>query len=206
MNNKKYHYTCIVEECNRTRYQHGYCKEHFKQFRRYGKIIKIKLGNPEFVYPTTIINNTVYISVKNNNVVIIDLDNIDLIKHRHIAIYKNGYAYIYKNNTCIPLHRIILNHIDKDDIDHINHNKLDNRKINLRICSRSENMHNTDLRRDNTTGYKGVYKITKSPNKIKYAAQITINKKRICLGNYDSLEKAIMARRVAERIYNPSNL
>lgn len=67
-------------------------------------------------------------------------------------------------------------------------------------------MHNTDLRRDNTTGYKGVYKIAKSPNKIKYAAQIIINKKRICLGNYDSLEEAIMARRVAEHIYNPSNL
>jgi hypothetical protein len=44
-------------------------------------------------------------------------------------------------------------------VDHINLNKLDNRRNNLRPCSRSESNCNTSLRRDNRSGFRGVTQI-----------------------------------------------
>lgn len=41
-------------------------------------------------------------------------------------------------------------------IDHINHNGLDNRKENLRLCTHQQNMHNIRSRRGSTSKYKGV--------------------------------------------------
>lgn len=202
----KYHYKCIVEGCDRTRYQQGYCKEHYKQIRRYGKITKEKLGYPEFVYPTTIDNNTVYINV-NNHIVIIDLSDIDIIKHKHIYIDKGGYAIISIKNKQKRLHRVIMNYNGYDDIDHINRNRLDNRKSNLRICSRSENMHNSTDKLNTSTGYRGIYKVTN--NKYagdRYTARIQINKVIMSLGYFNTLEEAITARKRAINKFNPSKL
>lgn len=202
----KYHYTCIVDRCDRTRYQQGYCKEHYKQIRRYGKIIKEKLGYSEFVYPTTIDNDTVYINV-NNHIVIINISDIDIIKHKHIYIDKNGYAIININNKHKRLHRVIMNYNGYDDIDHINRNKLDNRKINLRICSRSENMHNSTNQLNTSTGCRGIYKVTdKRYVRDRYTARIQINKVIMNLGYFDTLEEAIAARKKVVNKFNPSKL
>jgi hypothetical protein len=60
--------------------------------------------------------------------------------------------------TSIGMHRQILGllHGDKRQVDHINHNGLDNQRHNLRICSCSENQGNQRLNKKNTSGYKGV--------------------------------------------------
>ena len=62
---------------------------------------------------------------------------------------ENGYKYTY-------LHRLLLGEPDGLCVDHINHDKLDNRKCNLRVCTRSENLCNKILSDKNTSGYKGV--------------------------------------------------
>ena len=57
--------------------------------------------------------------------------------------------------TTILMHRCILKLGNKLDIDHRNHNGLDNQKCNLRICTRSQNMHNA-ISRKGSSQYKSV--------------------------------------------------
>ena len=65
------------------------------------------------------------------------------------------------------IHRIIMNNPSGLDIDHINGDTLDNRKENLRICTRAQNAQNRPLRKDSASGYKGVYEV-KKPQRRKY--------------------------------------
>ena len=69
------------------------------------------------------------------------------------------------------------------DIDHINHNPSDNRWCNLRAATKSQNLANVKMHKDNTTGYKGV-SCDKRINK--YKAEIRHNGKRITLGYFDT--------------------
>lgn len=72
---------------------------------------------------------------------------------------KGGYAISHaktKGSQKIYMHRFIMNVSKGQEIDHINRNKLDNRKNNLRVTSRSINQFNQDVRRDNSSGYTGV--------------------------------------------------
>lgn len=72
--------------------------------------------------------------------------------------------------------------------DHINGNRLDNRRENLRVCTQGENNRNKAKYRNKSSQYKGVS--WDSTNKSWYA-QIIINKKHYSLGHYrNELEAA----------------
>lgn len=75
-------------------------------------------------------------------------------------------------------------------VDHKNGNGLDNRRANLRPATPSQNMHNQQLRTNNTSGAKGVYwhKVAK-----KWAARISVNYERVYLGLFDNVEDAVDA-------------
>jgi hypothetical protein len=128
--------------------------------------------------------------------IIIDIDDFDKVKTYHWYI-KDGYpsANIMLNGCrkAIRLHRLILNYFDKLYIDHINHNKLDNRKCNLNIVSASQNQQNLKPKKN---GYRGVYKSGK-----KFKSSIRINGKDIYLGTFDTFEDAKKARINAENKY-----
>lgn len=70
-------------------------------------------------------------------------------------------------------------------IDHVNGDRSDNRICNLREASRSENLMNSTLRKDNTSGVKGV--ILRHG---KWCVEIKVAKKRHRVGYFDSLEEA----------------
>lgn len=99
--------------------------------------------------------------------------------------FHSGYAarnkWENKKFTTIRLHRLLINCPKGKEIDHINKNKLDNRKSNLRICTRSENIANRTKNKNNTTGFKGVTYL--KANKT-FMAQISINGKKIYLGYF----------------------
>lgn len=73
-------------------------------------------------------------------------------------------------------------------VDHINGNGLDNRRSNLRLATKSQNMQNQHgVRKNSTTRRRGV-SFDKKLNK--YRAYLDINKRRVHLGLFDSLEEA----------------
>lgn len=82
-------------------------------------------------------------------------------------------------------------------IDHINRNKLDNRKNNLRICSFWENSVNCS----ETKGKELPLGISKTQDGKKYRARIMVHGKEIYLGRFEKLEDALSARKDAEILY-----
>ena len=84
------------------------------------------------------------------------------------------------------------------ELDHINHDKLDNRWSNLRPVSRSKQMQNTSLNKNNTSGVNGV---SWCNQRKKWIATITVNRKQMNLGGFLVKRDAIAARKSADRKY-----
>jgi hypothetical protein len=84
----------------------------------------------------------------------------------------------------------------KLSIDHIDGNGLNNSPENLRLCKGSTNQRNSRMRRDNTSGFTGVYR-----RGDKWSARINVKRKSIYLGSYITREAACAARIIAERKY-----
>ncbi len=87
------------------------------------------------------------------------------------------------------MHRIILNAPVNLEIDHISGNGLDNRRCNLRICTRSQNQMNAHPRKG-TSNYKGVH--WNSGHK-KWSASIRLAGKLVALGDFESEYEASKA-------------
>lgn len=106
---------------------------------------------------------------------------IEINKRRYMA-HRLAWLYVYGFfPDCI--------------VDHINRIKTDNRIANLRMATKSENQHNGDRRADNTSGVKGV---SWNKGKQKWRAHIGINKIKVHIGEFDTLEEAAKARKDAE--------
>ena len=96
------------------------------------------------------------------------------------------------------MHRLINKTPDGLQTDHINRNKLDNRRSNLRTVTNQQNHFNMPLSRNNATGCKGVYWFKRDKN---WQSQITVGAKRIHLGYFINFKDAVSARKRAELKY-----
>lgn len=94
------------------------------------------------------------------------------------------------------LHRWILNPPDNLKIDHINHDTLNNRRSNIRVCSNEENMWNRRVCAVNKYGISGIYKSFR-----KWQVRLRVNGKVLYLGSFYSIEEATICRRNAENQY-----
>lgn len=56
----------------------------------------------------------------------------------------------------VYMHRELSGAVRGSEVDHKNGNGLDNRRENIRVCSRGQNAMNLGLRKDSTSGFKGV--------------------------------------------------
>lgn len=136
----------------------------------------------------------VQISLTHNNIALIDQTDSDLAKYKWHS--HDGYArrWIGKkpNRKQISLHRVILQRmikrpLDRDEYcDHINNDISDNRRENLRLCSKTQNNRNVKRRKDNTSGYKGV---SVSPSG-QIQAKISVNGKQRYIGSFRTVEEA----------------
>lgn len=117
-----------------------------------------------------------------------------------------GYTNVTIDGRGYTLHRIAIllatGVYDKAvQVDHIDHDRGNNRLSNLRVVGHAENMRNQSLRNTNKTGVTGVsVRYTRKGTK-RYTANIVYNYKPIFLGNYDTLEEAAAARAEAEIKY-----
>ena len=129
-----------------------------------------------------------YIKLSQGKCAIVDDDMYEYLNQwKWHAIKGKRTFYAVRNeksgngNGTILMHRIILDAPQGMETDHINHNGLDNRKVNLRICTHRENLQNQRPRRAGTSKYKGV-----SRNKGSWTARIVYHGVRIYLGTCKS--------------------
>lgn len=113
-----------------------------------------------------------------------DFDYLNQWKWYYHKGYATRYPTVAKNKRQrVYMHRIVFANLFtmsfKEYVDHINGNKLDNRRKNLRFADKSQNGANSKLAKDNTSGYKGVtwHKQTR-----KWQAQIQVKGKNKYLG------------------------
>ena len=140
--------------------------------------------------------NKIYLA-NNRGVVLVDEDNYMGLNTFNWKLCNTGYAI--RNSLLregrprrgILMHRQIMGVTDpKIQVDHINHNKLDNRKCNLRLCTNTQNQYNRAMNFNSTSKYKGVYFNTA----LKYwVAQIQEKKHKIYLGYFKTKEAAAKA-------------
>lgn len=117
---------------------------------------------------------------------IVDNEDYEALSKYKWGLTKKGYARRAAKPRHIFLHRQILNVPDGVFVDHINGNKLDNRKSNLRIVPQSLNSRNLiQERANNNSGYKGVCKCRN-----KWRAYIVVNYKQKHLGCFETKEEA----------------
>ena len=130
------------------------------------------------------INNQTYkLIINNTDEVLFDSEDYNTISSYHWKLNKYGYAYSHH----IAMHRLVLNNPD-GIVDHIDHNKLNNKKNNLRICTIQENNRNRDKKKSKY-GVLGVYPILS-----KWIARIMHKGIKYNLGTFDTYEEAAVAR------------
>lgn len=114
------------------------------------------------------------------------------VRTQHIE-YTNGKQ---KQKT-IMMHRVIIDAADNCSVDHIDTNRLHNVRNNLRCATPMQNHRNRRKTRG-TSQYKGVWRNEKSKN---WTAKITVNKKQIYLGSFNSEIDAAKAYNIAALKY-----
>ena len=131
------------------------CAKHYSQMKKYGRVVRTRFDKNEIIKYND--HAEVVIYDKNGNSckrALIDLEDVDTVSkykwcyssNRALNSPKKPTYYVSTtlNNRTYRLHNIILNHCGGKDIDHINRNTLDNRKVNLRIVTRAENNANKE--------------------------------------------------------------
>lgn len=133
---------------------------------------------------------------------IIDIEDVPkCAKYKWMLSEVVGHTRYVKaiiNGVNTGIHRVILDAPPGSTIDHINRNGLDNRKINLRFVTPSENSVNTRTR--SATGEKNIYFKNN-----KYQVQIIRHYKCVFIQSFDSLEEAIIARDNFIKEYNTAH-
>lgn len=116
--------------------------------------------------------------------------------------HKKGYAQRVERtkishdktiHQVIKMHRLLAGAKEGQVVDHINHDTLDNRRSNLRICSQRQNIWNRPKGSTNKSGFKGVTWRNNRCGKKNWYASIGANSKRHCLGYFYTPKEAALA-------------
>lgn len=133
------------------------------------------------------------ISLSNGGYTTVDAKHFDNLSKYRWYKNKNGYACRRSSRggvvKTVWIHREVKGNPNKHfKIDHINGEKLDNRLSNLRLCTQQQNSCNRKIGKNNTSGYKGVYR--RFDDK-KWVASITYKGKILYLGSFEDITEAV---------------
>ena len=118
---------------------------------------------------------------------LVDDRDFDFLNQYNWRLGTKGYAETKINRSTIGMHRLLLDITTKGiETDHIDHNKLNNQRVNLRACTISQNQHNRKPR--GKSRFLGV-KVLKG----KFNAAIFHNGKTLHLGRFDKEQDAALA-------------
>jgi hypothetical protein len=134
--------------------------------------------------------------------ILVDDEDYERLNKYTWNLDKDGYAFrqtkMPRSRKCIRIrmHREVMGipYRDPRQVDHRYGIKTDNRKSQLRICDNKQNHWNVGAPCSNTSGHKGVDWV---PSRGKWRARICINRKRYCLGHFNTAEEAAEAYRKA---------
>lgn len=176
------------------------CKRHSSQYYEMGKLYdRTKFDPNEIVkyddYAEVVLYDKQHNETKRSR---IDIEDIELVSKYKWNYSNHGYCYNNKNG--IFLHNLILNRYPSKEttVDHINRDRLDNRKSNLRVVSYNLNGFNKGKQSNNTSGYVGV---SWDKRKRKWEASIKVDRKKRFLGYFDDINNAVVIRHQAELEY-----
>lgn len=118
------------------------------------------------------------------------IDEVAVAQHRWYAIKfrHTTYARTTIGGKGVYMHRFLLAPEKGQEVDHINKDGLDNRRKNIRVCTRAENMRNARIK--NSTGFRGAYH---DPANNRYRAEIRVNGVRNKLGSFRTAVEAALA-------------
>lgn len=131
---------------------------------------------------------------KHPNVFVL-VDEEDFEKLNQWKWYYNTGCAVRGYPRRILMHREIMGNPVGKEVDHINMNRLDNRRANLRIVTRSQNLLNRNKQKNNTSGFKGV-----SWKDGRWYVQLGVGKKKnLVLGYFDDIQEAAKAYDIAAK-------
>lgn len=93
----------------------------------------------------------------------------------------SGYAIRRSRGKTIYMHREIMQPPEGMVVDHLNHNKLDNTRANLRNCTQRENLYNSEKRRGTSSRFRGVSRL---PYGAKWRATLKFENKPVSIGSF----------------------
>lgn len=148
-----------------------------------------------------VVDDIAYCYVNGTMQFYVDAEDMDRFNGRPISKMADGYSGTRDDGKVVLVHRFIIEAPDGSLVDHINRNKKDNRKCNLRLANKGINAFNSGVHKNNKSGCPGVCfrKDTK-----RWSAEIKVNNVKHNLGCFSTKDEAIEARRSAEVFYGVS--
>lgn len=180
------------------------CGKHRAQIQRNGKIsTRTRKDMNEIIIDEEKNVAKVCLYDKDGNIrnyAIIDIEDVDKIKSYKWSEANTGYATTqidYKD--IILMHRLIMSVSDRNiEVDHIDRNRLNNKKSNLRITDRQDNARNIKIQINNSSGVSGIHY---DNERDKWKSQIYKGGKAIVNIRFDSFDDAVKERIKNESIY-----